>query len=788
METVNKRQKEILAKLLAQEDLTIVHKNVRTAYFDLRNRQIILPVWDNISTALYDLFVGHEVGHALATPEKGWHDAVAVSKVAPKSYLNIIEDCRIEQIVQKKYPGIRKQFIQGYRELIDRGFFGHDPLPIVNMTYPLIDRINIHFKAGPSYGIQFNADEQPWIDEISNLNTWDEVVDFCDRLYKWLKEQKQDQQSQTDNSHSESEMEESDEDFDDSDGEWIESDEDQELNEDQEKKNNQYEKSKETNSEDGEEDINDSSDESNDCSEEESEDSDENSDDFSFSENEDSEDTNKEKDDSNSSSDDNDDENSNTNNDNESNEKEDSNSDHGQNKADDDSDLESKTDQNFRDMMEKEYGENDSVHITDNYTFPKSVAPNRHIVHNRELLKDIKDNNMNAVNEASNSYSQMRRRNIGVVNHLVKEFNMKRSAELRVKTKTSKTGVICPVKMNTYRYNDDIFQRATSIPKGKSHGMIMYIDWSGSMNNQLLNTFEQTLNLLWFCRKVNIPFEVYAFSDSTTANKWCVIDKNAKVEFEDNDIKTASFRLLQLFNSRTMKGNDFDLMAKAMIAVTNNLSRRSYMGRMIDGFKTSGTPLESAILCAPEIDSNFREKNRVEIVSNIFLTDGNGNGAYVCNSSRGLCGHVKPTTSGHYTYITDKVTKKIYKAEDFTDMRFDDILFQRLRDVTGSNVIGMRLIGENSNSYARDAIIESIARPGDNFSDMKLQWNKYKFATSKNSGLDMLFAFEMMQPKIGEIQTYSWDTLKDVGKSFKTARHNTKESRFMLTQFMDIIA
>ena len=29
-----------------------------------------------MSNQLYDLFMGHEVGHALITPADGWHDAV----------------------------------------------------------------------------------------------------------------------------------------------------------------------------------------------------------------------------------------------------------------------------------------------------------------------------------------------------------------------------------------------------------------------------------------------------------------------------------------------------------------------------------------------------------------------------------------------------------------------------------------------------------------------------------------------------------------------------------------
>ena len=60
--------KEKLAKLLAVEDLDIQHQQVKTAMFDIKNRQLILPIWKDMPDHLYDLLVGHEVGHALFTP------------------------------------------------------------------------------------------------------------------------------------------------------------------------------------------------------------------------------------------------------------------------------------------------------------------------------------------------------------------------------------------------------------------------------------------------------------------------------------------------------------------------------------------------------------------------------------------------------------------------------------------------------------------------------------------------------------------------------------------------
>ena len=55
--------KSQLAKLLATEDLIVEHKNVDTAQFNVHTRVLILPQWDRASNNVYDMLVGHEVGH-----------------------------------------------------------------------------------------------------------------------------------------------------------------------------------------------------------------------------------------------------------------------------------------------------------------------------------------------------------------------------------------------------------------------------------------------------------------------------------------------------------------------------------------------------------------------------------------------------------------------------------------------------------------------------------------------------------------------------------------------------
>ena len=61
-------QKSGLAKLMATENLIVQHAKVATAMFDPKNRVLTCPIWEQMSGDLYDLLMGHEVGHAIDTP------------------------------------------------------------------------------------------------------------------------------------------------------------------------------------------------------------------------------------------------------------------------------------------------------------------------------------------------------------------------------------------------------------------------------------------------------------------------------------------------------------------------------------------------------------------------------------------------------------------------------------------------------------------------------------------------------------------------------------------------
>ena len=162
---VNIAAKNTLAKLLAKEGITVQHGNYETAYFDVENRVLGLPVWKDMDN-LYDLLVGHEVGHALFTPPEGWHSATQEIPGCPRQFVNIIEDIRIEKLVQRSYPGLVLSFKKGYTNLHDRDFFKIGGIvDILFSQFKLIDRINIKAKLRDIVKVEFSAEEKVLVNE-----------------------------------------------------------------------------------------------------------------------------------------------------------------------------------------------------------------------------------------------------------------------------------------------------------------------------------------------------------------------------------------------------------------------------------------------------------------------------------------------------------------------------------------------------------------------------------------------------------------------------------------------
>lgn len=225
---MDNKASDLSARLLATENLSVVRARTRTASFDIKSRVLTLPLWKDMTPEIEDMLVGHEVGHALFTSEEYLEPIKQNNKMM--SYLNVLEDVRIEKHIKKKYPGLRKRMNEGYRQLNERDFFGVKQIQDLD-TLLLIDKINLYFKAGYNCGVKFTPEEKEFVNRAEKTETVDEIIQLAQDIYAFSKEKLEEQKKQQASAPSEvEEVEEPDlddsEEFDDTD---MESQEDQEV-------------------------------------------------------------------------------------------------------------------------------------------------------------------------------------------------------------------------------------------------------------------------------------------------------------------------------------------------------------------------------------------------------------------------------------------------------------------------------------------------------------------------------------------------------------------------------
>ena len=184
---------DLSARLLATENLSVQRAPTRTASFDVKSRVLTLPLWKDMTPEIEDMLVGHEVGHALYTTEE-YFDPI---KENPKmmSYLNVLEDVRIEKLIKRKYPGLRKRMNEGYKQLNDRDFFGVKQVQNLD-TLLLIDKINLYFKAGFSCGVEFTSEEKQFANRAERTETVKEVIELADEIWAYSKQQLEEKKKQ----------------------------------------------------------------------------------------------------------------------------------------------------------------------------------------------------------------------------------------------------------------------------------------------------------------------------------------------------------------------------------------------------------------------------------------------------------------------------------------------------------------------------------------------------------------------------------------------------------------
>ena len=785
--------KSLLAKLLATENVTVEHGKFSTASFDVKNRVLRLPIWKEMSGSLYDLMVLHEVGHALWTPEAGWHESASKKGPGFKSFLNVVEDARIERKIKDKYPGGRKSFIDGYLELVRKDFFGTSGVDLNELN--LIDRINLYFKAGSSSGIEFSEEEKGFIEKVATTRTWDDVVRVSEELYEYAK----DHDSDTDMSdHEYSSFE-----FGDSDDEDFEDDEmesDGDASEENSEVDETLEKFKEHLKdllEAGEEEKEDSG-SSTGTGEGEGESEDKGKKTGKSEKAKEGEEADKGKNDKGENSSDGD-------------KKISSGSEGGTitdkdlSKGVEDYKPSSITDNNFRNKEELLVDDSDGTYEYVN--LPKSNLK-KIIIDYKDVHSEIRGHYVdddshyeesNQILGAGKSFIEFRNKNKKTVEYLAKEFEMKKAADAHSRSLTANSGIVDSSLLHTYKYNEHIFKKISVTPDGKNHGLIMVVDWSGSMHRNIKGTVEQMMTLVMFCKRVNIPFEVFLFTDryyTENRDEGGSYSSWTHKEIKYGDMVINGFHLLNVFSSR-MRAAELHSAYINMTAIAGAYERKwNYYGggyhSIPDKYDLGGTPLNNSLFAMNDFIPYFKTKNNVQIVNMVYLTDGESGGSNTYWTPGGGSDNRETSHFGRYhstsgkrpkTFIRDLETKKEYLCDEARG-RMTALLVEILRDKHNINIVNFFLVERlkrwDFSRWTND-VESSIKKFRKEKSVVYRDVEGWSSLYVMKGGQDLQTEEKVLE--IGEDATRS-----QIRKAFSKFSKGRLENKKLLSQFVDMVA
>ena len=697
-----------LPKLLAKENISIRHGNYQTPWFDIKNRVLGLPLWKDMGKDVYDLFVGHEVGHALETPYEGWHDSPEKLVGCPRSYINVVEDARIERKVKSRYPGLVGPFSRAYAKLFDDNFFGTDDIDMSSLR--IIDKINLQAKVGAHVELEFNDEEQAFMDRANTTEDFQEVLDLVKDIVAYDKSLEEDKDEEEDNNDDQTEEPNDDSEENDSEG---------------------YDGGDEESEE--ETDAPGSSDEEDEQAEE------------------------------------------------------DLDEDQAPTKGSEGS--VSITDEAFRSnessLLDIDEDGRQILAVEDISKEVKKdiVIPYAELKAQRQLRRDTMNLHVvaevNSLEQQFPKYMKDVKRSVGIA---VKEFEMRKAATQWAKATTAKTGVIDVNKLYSYKTSEDIFKQTTRLHDAKSHGMIMLIDYSGSMYESLPKVLEQLIHLVLFCKQVNIPFDVYAFT--TTNQKLNYYDLRNRGLLFDGDMDLDDLAMPMLTSSKLKKADFIDSIKALYLRAKGSYYVAREVAAPCEDF--GSTPLNQALVMAHSLIKEFKGKNAVEKMNLVVLSDGDANRIQAFRDG-GLEDN-KVETRGMFKGINMRIDGKMVKAENTNNVT--QALLENINKRYNTSTIGFFMADDNRMFNHKIAQIHGWN--DGHRSEANKEYRKNKCVVRKSAlGYDEFYLIkggDKLAVEDDEFGVTSDQTKNQMANAFKKYSKSKKQNKVLMTTFGRIVA
>jgi hypothetical protein len=722
--------KSQLAKLLATEDLVVEHKKVPTACFNVHTRVLTLPLWEKASNLVYDLLVGHEVGHALYSPDEDWSETVKV----PHQFVNVVEDARIEKLMKRKYAGLAKTFFNGYKELNEDDFFqlGDEDISSFNLA----DRVNLYYKIGNFITLDFKPEEQEIVNLIGACESFADTLIAAEELYKYCKKEKEQQQKVADfDSHEIQGNSQS------PNGESAETN--NSSSEQEGESDNSQEKPGETDSYGGTAQGDETQVKSS-----------------------------------------------------------------GEKEEPEVRTVDSLEDK-IRDLVGNAFDENTYVEIPQvnlDTVIGKNSEVHKDINNSFEHQQKLHNNHaeqkgyaaVNLYKESDLEFKKFKSSAQKEVNYLVKEFECRKAADQYARASTARTGVLDTTRLHTYKYNEDLFKKVSVIPDGKNHGLVFVLDWSGSMCDVMLDTCKQLFNLVWFCKKVSIPFEVYAFTNEWRRgeydyenDRYLAADRTPHYEKKDGLIVVdETFSMMNILTSKVsgkeLENQMLNIWRLAYCFGRTYHSPYTYSNRL----SLSGTPLNEALISLHQILPKFQKENKLQKVQCIVLTDGEAN-QLVHHKEVKRHWEKEPRLGtgyiyGELTFLRDRKLGTTYKF-GYGYHEFTDVLLRNLKDkFTSMNFIGIRVLESRNFSRFVQMYHSQLDKQ---YEKIQSDWKKVKSFTITNSGYDAYFGMSATAlSQDTEFEVAEDATKSQIKSAFVKSLKTKKLNKKVLGEFISLVA
>lgn len=711
-----KTSTSLFARALATENIFVNFDTAApSASFDLDSRTLTIPDW-KASDSLRDMIVAHEVAHALFTPPDVHTEAVnkaKENKLKIKGFcscLNVIEDARIERMIKEKFPGCRRDFYEGYKEILDKDIFGINGVDVTQLS--IIDKINLHFKVGilNLMTVPLSAQEQQIIDRVNRAKSYEDVVEIATDLYALAEDEAKQKKKKNPG-----------------------------LGDDEMEVRTSMDDAMQKFDREGKEDPG-----------------------------------------------------------------------RGQ--------------ENFIDFPYASY-------LLPKANSGEAIIPYKKILTEMDfVLEKIRKDHPDGTDTLngdlymiSQSLEQFRKDTNGMVRELAMQFERRKAAEEIKKERMKNTGVINPDKLFQYKTHDDIFLRNLVKYEGKKHGMVMLIDWSGSMACCLDGVIRQVMIMTWFCRKIGVPYEVFLFTEDAPLGSEGyekMKERHDRIFPKKNmpngfDLSNVALRqvLSSQMNEEEQRRIENLLWTAAMMndreswgKINNSYLVRRTIPAIMD---LHGTPTNEALLVLHDFLPKYKAITGIDIVNFMLITDGDPtgmtpNGKYYYRPVKGV--RVQHAATGRTIMVPGD--KEGYVASLNSSIQY--FLVDEIRKL-GATTVGFSIGGMGN--LATDLVSKFIDRnswdrirearsSGKNSMEIAALENKvtaaynayYKrenFIPSNpdlTPGFDEYYIVRPVKPKtdIDEIPTGA--TLVRIRNNFLKALTGRKHSRVFLSRFIDLIA